>query len=316
MDNVGGGTPVRCRVCRVDPVEAVRRCGGRASLAQLRRLGVRRRHLSAALAGGALARTRRGRFRLAGLDDHLDVAIRLTATLSHRSAALHHGLEVATAPELPEVTVRRNRRLSVAQQGEVSSTWRDLAAGSARDGVTVPLQTVVECARDLPFPEALAVADSALRHDRVGPEELRRATDTLRGPGAARARRVASEASYVAANPFESCLRAIALDAGLDVVPQHQVTEKGVFAMVDLADPDRRLVVEADSFEHHGGRRGFRKDVRRYTELAVFGWTVLRFTWEDVMLQPDYVRWALRSWRLAREGVAVGPPPAQLPRLA
>ena len=297
-------------------MEAVRRCGGRATTGQLRRLGVRARDLAAAVRDGSLTRTRRGRYRLSGLDGQLDVAISLTATLSHRSAALHHGMEVATAPDPPEVTVRRNRRLSKDQQGRASATWRDLGTTAYRNGVTTPLQTVIDCARDLPFAEALSVADSALRHDLVTPGSLQQAAALVRGPGAARARRVAREARYTAANPFESSLRAIALDAGLDVVPQVQVTESGLFAMVDLADEGRRLVVEAESYEHHGTRQGFRKDVRRYTELAVFGWTVLRFTWEDVMLQPAYVRWALESWRLTLDGAPVSPPPAHLPRLA
>ena len=112
------------RVVLVDPVEAVRRCGGRASVAQLRRLGVRPRRLSEAVRTGSLTRTRRGRYRLSALDAQLDVAIGLTATLSHRSAALHHGLAVASAPDPPEVTVRRNRRLSQEQQALVSATFR------------------------------------------------------------------------------------------------------------------------------------------------------------------------------------------------
>ena len=99
--------------------------------------------------------------------------------------------------------------------------------------------------------------------------------------------------------------------------PQVQVTASGLFAMVDLADEGRRLVVEAESFEFHATRRGFRKDVRRYSELVVFGWTVLRFTWEDVMFQPGYVRWALESWRRSHDaGARVPAPPAHLPRLA
>lgn len=43
----------------------------------------------------------------------------------------------------------------------------------------------------------------------------------IRGPGAPQARRVAQEASHLAANPFESVLRAIALDVpGLNLRPQ------------------------------------------------------------------------------------------------
>jgi hypothetical protein len=43
------------------------------------------------------------------------------------------------------------------------------------DGVTDPVRTVIDCARDLPFDEALAVADSALRSGKVGPDALRQA---------------------------------------------------------------------------------------------------------------------------------------------
>jgi very-short-patch-repair endonuclease len=49
-------------------------------------------------------------------------------------------------------------------------------------------------------------------------------------------------------------------------------------------------VLEAESYEWHGDRAGFRKDVRRYTLLTADGWTVLRFTWEDVLFRPDRVR--------------------------
>jgi hypothetical protein len=34
--------------------------------------------------------------------------------------------------------------------------------------------------------------------------------------------------------------------------------------------------------------------VRRYTLLVADGWQVLRFTWEDVMFRPDWVRQVLR----------------------
>ncbi len=37
-------------------------------------------------------------------------------------------------------------------------------------------------------------------------------------------------------------------------------------------------MVECESFEWHGDRKGFTKDVRRYTLLSAGGWTVLRFT--------------------------------------
>ena len=69
------------------------------------------------------------------------------------------------------------------------------------------------------------------------------------------------------------------------------------------------LAVEADGFEHRGTRRGPRRDCRRHTELAVFGWSSLRFSFEDVMVEPDWTRWALRSWRVVRGGGIPETPP-------
>ena len=300
----------------MDPGEAIKRCGGSAPWQMLKALGVCRRDLDAALAGRSIVRVRRGHFRSAGPDSALDIATSVTGVLSHRSAAQHLGWDVGTEPEKPEVIVRRNRRLGAEHRARVRPFYRDLGPKEARLGATTGIRTVLDCARDLPFAEALVVADSAVRKQDIDIDRLQHAARSLRGPGSAAAVRVAGAVHGMAANAFESTLRAIALDAGLDVVPQTQVTDRGLFAMVDLADEGRRLVIEAESFEFHADRKGFRRDIRRYSELAVFGWTVLRFTWEDVTLQPAYVRWALESWRRWHDhGDPVGPPPEHLPRL-
>lgn len=301
----------------VDPIEALRGCGGRATAQELRALGVRARDLAAAVAEGLVMRAGRGNYRLADLSSSIDTAIELTAVLSHRSAAQHHGLEVALAPDKPEVIVRRDRRLSSAQRGLATVRWRSLPEGDTGDHVTTLRRTLLDCARDLPFAETLTIADSVLRHEHEDYSSLRALAKDLRGKGARRARRILAAANMLAANPFESCLRAIALDAGLDVKAQVQLAAPGLFCVVDLADEGRRLIIEAESFEFHGNRKGFRKDIRRYSELTVFGWQILRFTWEDVMFQPAYVRWALESWRLWHDlGVPAGAPPEHLPRLA
>lgn len=63
--------------------------------------------------------------------------------------------------------------------------------------------------------------------------------------------------------------------------------------------------MECESYEWHGDRAGFRKDVRRYTLLTASGWVVLRFTWEDVMLRPDWVRAVLARTVAARARTSV-----------
>ena len=48
-------------------------------------------------------------------------------------------------------------------------------------------------------------------------------------------------------------------------------------------------MLEADSFAHHGHRAALERDCRRYTELTIRGWRVLRFAWEHVMFEPEWV---------------------------
>ncbi len=288
----------------MSPAVTLAQLGGLATTADLRRWHTRR-ELAVAVSAGSIVRTGRGRYALAAVTGHRVVAQRHTAVVSHLSAAVVHGWAVKTPPELAWLTVPPGRRLVDGvhlRRGTVSDRER-------RAGVTSPLRTVADCARVLAFDEALAVADSALRSGRVHRGPLREYDATLAGPGSGAVRRVAQETNALAANPFESVLRAIAIEAGLTLEPQLAIHEPGVHVRVDLGDRSQRLALEADGFEHHGTRGGFSKDRRRATLLGVHGWTYLPFTWVDVMVNPAWVRWALETWLAGREG---RPPPAPL----
>lgn len=292
-----------------DVAATVRRLGGIASWGELRRTH-RRCVLDRAVADGSVERVRRGRYQLPDAAEHLRAARAAAATLSHLGAAVHLGWKVATPPAVPTVTVRRKRHLTEQQRADLEVHWSDLAAADRQGDVTTPLRTVLDCARVLPFTEALAVADSALRNRDVHPAALRDAAARSRGPGSAAVRRVAAYADPRAANPMESVLRALAVEEGYVLVPQLTVADSGLFLVADLGSEQLRLVLEADGFEHHGTRRGLRKDCRRHTELAVFAWSSMRFSYEDVMYHQDWTRWALRSWRVVRAGGIPDRPPA------
>ena len=274
----------------MDVTQHLHRLGGVAPRRPLLRL-VGRRELDAALRRGDIVRDARGRYALPVADHARRSANRLSSVVSHRSAALLHGWELKFAPDHPDVTVRRKRRLRPEQSDGVTVHFADLEPGDVVAGVTSVDRTLADCLRSLPFDEALAVADSALRHRSVTRDRLVEIAAAVRGPGAPQARRVAREASALAANPFESVARAIALDVpGLDLRPQVVVRDRGGRGRVDLLDRSRRLVVECESHSWHSRRGALRRDCRRYTKLVLLGWRVLRFAWEDVMFHPDYVR--------------------------
>lgn len=140
-----------------------------------------------ATATGAIVRPGRGRYVLPSASAHLRTSQARAATLSHLSAAQHHGWAVKTVPDSAWVTVRRTRHLRAGERVGIIPRWADLGPGDVRHGVTTPVRTVLDCARTLPFDEALAVADSALRAQDVTRAELIEGAAALRGTGARRA---------------------------------------------------------------------------------------------------------------------------------
>ena len=267
--------------------QALERLGGVADVAALLR-HTSRAGLRRAMRRGRIVRDVRGRYSLPGLDEARRVANRVNGVLAEDSAAQVYGWKLKHPPPSPCVMVPRNRKLTPERREGARVRYRDVDPSRVRVGCTDPVDTVMWCAARMPFDEALAIADSALRCHDVTVEELREVA--LRMPDRYRERclRVARHADGRAANPFESVLRSIALEIpGLHVVPQAWISKIG---QPDLADEQLRLVLEADSFEWHGNRFALRKDCERYNAFVVGGWLVLRFTWEHVMLQPEYVR--------------------------
>lgn len=224
-------------------------------------------------------------------DAAVAAAHRLTGVASHESAALHHGWPVLHTPPQPHVTVDRHRNLTQEQRAGVVVHYSSLTTDEVNGPATSRDRTIADCLRGGPFLDALSVADSALR-DGVGRPRLLAVARDLRGPGSAQARSVAALADVRAANPFESGLRGIAIQvSGLHVVPQVTVRDASHFlGRPDLVDERLGIILEADSFEWHGGRLALARDARRYNRFVVAGWLVLRFSWEDVVLHPDDVR--------------------------
>lgn len=273
----------------VDVAAVMVELGGVATRAQL--IGATSRvHVDRALKAGEVVADAPGRYALPSADEVLRAVHRLQGLLCRESAALHHGWAVKMVPDLPHISVPRKRRIAPARRAGVHLHRDDLHPDDI-DGIATSKEfTLAQCARALPFDAALAVADSALRAE-LPPSTLARIAASAHGPGAQQIRRVAGEARAEAANAFESVLRATACDVeGLNVRPQVRIRGSRATVRPDLVDEDLRIILEADSFEWHGDRAALRRDARRYNLLVADGWIVLRFAWEDVMFDPDYVR--------------------------
>jgi very-short-patch-repair endonuclease len=268
-------------------VSALRLNGGRASTAELLE-SVTYREIRAALAAGSIVRLRHGLSAMSEEDPATQAAILYSGVVSHANAADYWDFPVLNRPDVPHVTVPPHRKRRPGPP--VHLHWADLAEDD-QDGLnTSPLRTVLDCSRTMPFPEALAIADKAVRADWFGKDVLVKAAGNLRGAGGPAARKVAAAVDVRAESGLESALRAILLDGGLTgFEPQLPIHDGDFRIRADLGHPEQRLALEADSFEHHGTRQALVGDCWRYDELLARGWRVLRFSFEHILGRPDWV---------------------------
>jgi very-short-patch-repair endonuclease len=66
-------------------------------------------------------------------------------------------------------------------------------------------------------------------------------------------------------------------------------------ALLDLAFPGARVLVEVDGWAHHRDLPAFRRDQERQNALVLAGWTVLRVNRHDLEADPDGVLATIRA---------------------
>ena len=90
-------------------------------------------------------------------------------------------------------------------------------------------------------------------------------------------------------SPAERLLHRLLRDAGItDWVANPAIRVDGRRLHPDVLLGEE-LVIEVDGYAFHGGRVAFQKDRERQNLLAQAGYTVLRFTWEDLTVAPEKV---------------------------
>ena len=282
-------------------VEALARLGGSATSAELARAATPAA-VKAAVQRGEVERLARGIYGLPGLGADRLAAIAYDGVVSHLSAATAWDLPLLVRPEKPHITVPVKRRPRPGRP--VVMHWAAVSSAERLSRLTSLPRTVVDCARILPFGEALAVADAALSRGRLTHEELQAAAIALRGPGRPNAVQVAAAASGCSESFLESILRSLLITAGIDgFEPQVVVDTDGFRVRVDLGHRPARIALEAEGYEFHGSAGDFAADCRRYDDLVAAGWLVLRFTYQQVIGDPQWVVATVRSALAQRLGV-------------
>jgi hypothetical protein len=154
--------------------------------------------------------------------------------------------------------------------------------------VTSPLLTAAHLASHLPLRAAVIALDCALRSRQVSLESLDLAVTDKRG--AVQARRAFALADPLSGSIVESEARFLFHEAGLPApTSQHPFQAGELRFFLDFSWPALMVLVEIDGREFHIERGPFQRDRTKQNALIRAGWTVLRFTVEDIRLRPAMV---------------------------
>jgi len=214
------------------------------------------------------------------------------AVLSGSAAAWWHGLLVHPPYGPIEVTVARARRPRAVPGVRVRRRDLDPADTATLRGVAVtgvPL-TVLEAAVTLD--DGAALLDRALQR-RLSFDALVAAQHRNLGRhGSPAAGALLAVAADHAASAAERRLVALLRDGGVD---GWVLGHPALGFVLDLAFPAAMVAVEVDGWAWHSGVQEFRADRRRQNALVLAGWTVLRFSWHDLMRRPGAVVAEIRA---------------------
>jgi very-short-patch-repair endonuclease len=209
------------------------------------------------------------------------------AVLSHRTAAAHWGM-LPTARADVDVTVeaqggradRRGIDLHIVRRLDP----RDI---TEHDGlpITTPARTIVDLAATRPPRQTERALAQAYVQRLLAPGEVEEALNRATGRPTAVLRRLieAQRPSTITRSELEEAFLAIVRRVGL---PDPEVNEPLHGYEPDFLWREKRLVVETDGYGTHGTRRAFEHDRRRDVELALRGYNVRRFTYDQIIHTP------------------------------
>jgi very-short-patch-repair endonuclease len=207
------------------------------------------------------------------------------AAASGLAAAWWHGI-LGRDPDIVEVTVPRN------------SNGRKHPGSTVRRRDLKPVDIVEHkglrvTALDLTVVEAAArrgggakVVDTALQRHTVLPQLWRAHVRNKGRYGSPRARILLQGADEGTRSAAERLFARLLKSAGITGwTANHPV---GGY-LVDFAFAGQKVAIEIDGLAHHSGPEEFQKDRVRQNSIMLLGWTMLRFTWQDLIENPERV---------------------------
>jgi hypothetical protein len=207
------------------------------------------------------------------------------AVLSHATAAWWGGL-IDGPPRLIDVSVARHVR---PVPGVIVHQRRHLhATRHCRFPVTPVAQTLLDYAANadlVAVRRALAQADYLRLLEPV-------AVAAVLGqgrPGAARLREALERHQPTLARTrswLEAAFIPLCESAGI-ALPEINARVAGW--TVDAVWREERVVVELDGYDNHSSRAQIKRDRRKELELRAVGFLVIRYTWEQIVHQPEVV---------------------------
>lgn len=183
-----------------------------------------------------------------------------------------------------------------------------LACGEVEPHENVPVtsipRTLADLASSMERVHAVWALDDAFRRGLCRREAIMAVTGHWRGgTGCVVVRHRLQDADGVAESILETAGRLVLRDRGVPLpVPQYELRapDGTLVARLDGAYLREKVALEFDGAEPHGLPEAVFRDRWRQNQLLELGWTVLRFTWWDVMRDPDGVAATVQRTLLRR----------------
>jgi hypothetical protein len=229
-------------------------------------------------------------------------ALATSGIVSHRSAAELWGLIQPCGYVEVSVQAGRQPRLGPpAIAHRIKDLHPELAVEREGFRLTDPVRTIIDLGLVVPRRLVSDALSRGLSTGLLTVPEVERLRDALgrQGRNGTGVVRHILEARSLQTGTEESLLERRFLDlAGRAGLPapsvQHEVWHGGrLVARIDAAYPELKLAIEVDGYVAHASPEAFQRDRTRQNRLVALGWTVLRFTWDDVVRRPGEVAAAI-----------------------